>query len=170
MIMMTTVSYINNLPFTTSFLESSAKKGSLEESGELLMSGTMKKKTFTSPLLYHSWNDRLDKIKSMPVSWDGKDVCFVDVSVIYNVKDFLEQIDDIFMDYLNEEDILPTPYGTITLDFEKNNDAISIEIGESEIAFFTDFENKENSKLDGTYFNHKMIPVELKNALIHFIG
>lgn len=167
---MATVSHMNNLPFTTPFFESSAKKGTLEELGELLMSRTMKKKTFTSPLLYHSWDDRLDKIKSMPVSWDGNDVCFVDASVIYNVKDFLEQIDDIFMDYLDEEDILPTPYGTITLDFEKNNNAISVEIGESKIAFFTDFEDKKNSKSDGTYFNHKMIPVELKNALIHFIG
>jgi hypothetical protein len=167
--MVTTVSQINNLTFTTSFFESTSKRDTSEKFDEMLLSRSMKKKTFTDPLLYHSWDDRLDKIKSMPISWDGKEVCFVDVSVIYNVKDFLDQIDNIFMDYLDEENILPTPYGTITLDFEKNNDVISVEIGESKIAFFTDFENKANSKLDGTYFNHK-IPVELKNALIHFMG
>ena len=94
--MVTTVSQINNLTFTTSFFESTSKRDTSEKFDEMLLSRSMKKKTFTDPLLYHSWDDRLDKIKSMPISWDGKEVCFVDVSVIYNVKDFLDQIDNIF--------------------------------------------------------------------------
>lgn len=88
----------------------------------------------------------------------------IDASVVSNVRDFLNQIDEDLLEYLDMEDILPTPYGTITLDFEKNNDTISIEIGESKIAFFTDFENKENIKLDGVNYRNSMIPPELRKA------
>ncbi len=117
------------------------------------------------PSLYYPWSDRLNKIMSTPVNdYNNEFISSVDVSVIYNVKDFLDQMDYAFLEYLDIEDILPTPYGTITLDFEYEDDAISIEIGESKIAFFTDFKNKKNIKLDGTYYIHKRIPDELREA------
>lgn len=110
------------------------------------------------------WRDRLSKIMSIPLDRNNEYFSSVDASVVSNVRDFLNQIDEDLLEYLDMEDILPTPYGTITLDFEKNNDTISIEIGESKIAFFTDFENKENIKLDGVNYRNSMIPPELRKA------
>lgn len=110
------------------------------------------------------WRDRLSKIMSIPLDRNNEYFSSVDASVVSNVRDFLNQIDEDLLEYLDMEDILPTPYGTITLDFEKNNDTISIEIGESKIAFFTDFENKENIKLDGVNYRNNMIPPELRKA------
>ncbi len=116
--------------------------------------GQLPKNVTDHSILYHPWNNRLSNImNTVPM----------DISVIYNVKDFLNQVDQVFLEYLDIEDIVPTPYGTITLDFEHDGNLVSVEMGETKIAFFTDFKNKQNSRLDGTYYMRR-VPHELKEA------
>ena len=49
----------------------------------------------------------------------------------------------------NLDDIYPTEYGTVIMDFETENGLISLEIGNTQFGFFTDFsDSNENYSSD----------------------
>jgi hypothetical protein len=58
-----------------------------------------------------------------------------------------------------------TPYGTIVVDFIKNDNLVSVEIGDNDIGFFTDFKNNEDFELDKEYFTGYTLPKLLIKAL-----
>jgi len=122
---------------------------------------------YSQPLNYKRFQQRLAKIYSLENNWNGENGCSVDLLVYINTNEFLSKIDSKILDYLKEDEILPTPYGTITLDFEKNNELVSIEIGENQIGFFTDFNLRNNLCSDGLDFPKKNVPESLKEALIY---
>lgn len=122
---------------------------------------------FSQPLSYKKFQQRLAKIYCLENNWDGKNACALDLLVYSNTNEFLSKIDCKILDFLNEQSILPTPYGTMTLDFEKNNNLVSIEIGENQIGFFTDFQTEENSSADNIDFPRNKIPEVLKQALLN---
>jgi hypothetical protein len=125
---------------------------------------------FSKPVTFHPFDERLKKILSLSNNWDGYDASSIDISVYCNTRDFLEKLDDKFLDCLKEENILPTPYGTITLDFESEDNLVSVEIGKDQIGFFTDFMKKENIKSNGENFVNNNIPCKLKNVLIDLVS
>jgi hypothetical protein len=122
---------------------------------------------YSQPLNYKRFQQRLAKIYSLEYNWNGENGCSVDLLVYINTNEFLSKIDSKILDYLKDDEILPTPYGTITLDFEKNNELVSIEIGENKIGFFTDFNLQNNLCSDGLDFPRKNIPESLKQALLY---
>ncbi|NDP20721.1 MAG: hypothetical protein GZ091_06545 [Paludibacter sp.] len=122
---------------------------------------------FSQPLSYKKFQQQLAKIYCLRNNWDGKNACEVDLLVYSNTNDFLSKIDSKILDFLNEQSILPTPYGTITLDFEKNNNLVSIEIGETQIGFFTDLLSGENISADNIDFPKNKISGLLKEVLIN---
>lgn len=123
-------------------------------------------KDYLKPVHYDIYADRLNIIKNLPDNWDGYGAVRIDVSVYYNVRSFLSELDNFFFNYLKEEDIYCTPYGTVVLDFEKNEEIVSVEVGESKIGFFTEFSDKDlNLKSKGDTFYNKISP-SLQQALI----
>ncbi len=85
----------------------------------------------------------------------------VDKKVIDNGIIFLSILPDCISKEIMSLNI--TPYGTIVLDFEKESNLISVEIGETEIGFFTEFDDKENFVSNGVPFNG-IIPDDLNSA------
>lgn len=125
---------------------------------------------FSKPVYYDRYTDRLNILAGLSYNWDGYGASAIDMSVHSNTKDFLSILDNIFFDYLNEEDIYCTPYGTIVLDFVKDREIVSVEVGERQIGFFTDFSVKENAKSEGEDFFNKKISTRLKESLIVLIA
>ena len=106
----------------------------------------------------------LDSIAKLQVNWDGYGAVPPDNSVIVNARAFLDMMPVSLANELTENSIVPTPYGTLVFDWEKNANLISVEIGENEIGFFTDFEDKINFESKGISFNKKILPLELVNS------
>lgn len=104
---------------------------------------------YTRPIVYDALSQRLSELISLSPDWDGYGAVVPDIATYTTAIDFLKKIDQKTLSYLDEDDIVPTPYGTIVLDFANGQNLVSIEIGENKIGFFTEFSDGKNSESEG---------------------
>ncbi len=104
---------------------------------------------YTSPVVYDALSQRLSALVNLPQDWDGYGASVPDIATYTTAIAFLKKIDQKTLSYLDEDDIVPTPYGTIVLDFSNGENLVSVEIGENKIGFFTEFSDGSNSESDG---------------------
>lgn len=135
----------------------------VEESSFLL--GTYNPLVFmTSPET--SLKNRISEMRMLKPNWDGYGAAVPSEEVIKNAFRFLDTLEaNKFLDILDSENIVPTPYGTIDVDFETVNGLVSIEIGKKQLGFFTEFVHEENFLSDGIETDFKSIPPVLAEAL-----
>lgn len=119
---------------------------------------------YTRPVIFDSLTHRVSELMCLDPNWDGYGAVVPDLATYTTVLDFIQKIDRETLSYLNNDDIVPTPYGTIVLDFSKGENLVSVEIGEDRVGFFTDFVDGDNSELDGDVWRN-MIPEKLTYAL-----
>lgn len=104
---------------------------------------------YTRPVVYDALSQRLSELVCLSPDWDGYGAAVPDIATYTTAIAFLKRIDQKTLSYLTEDDIVPTPYGTIVLDFSNGENLVSIEIGENRIGFFTEFSDGANSESDG---------------------
>lgn len=119
------------------------------------------KELYSVPVIYDSFKEKLAKIHLLPDNWDGYGAVSPDFVVYSNACCFLEKLDNKIMKFLEEDNILSTPYGTITFDFYVNDDLISVEIGKIQIGFFTDCTSGENMESKGEKLSLYKLPDSL---------
>jgi len=124
---------------------------------------------YTVPVTYNSFKQKIAKIYTLNNNWDGCGAIKPDYDVYLNANDFLDKLDNKILNCLNEDNIIPTPYGTIVLDFQKESNLISVEIGEKQIGFFTEFSSGQNYESNGFNFPLRSMPTELVNAFRDFL-
>ena len=68
---------------------------------------------------------------------------------------------------LSPESITPTTYGTIVLDFEEEESVISVEIGRTELGYFTEYNRDDLQDIlsDGIETDFRTLPEELVAVL-----
>ena len=120
-------------------------------------------------ILYSKCLNEIDKISKLEENWDGYDAVVPSEIVIENAKKFITTIFNSGYKVFYEENVYPSPYGTIIADIEpKDEYFVSIEIGKNAIGWFTKF-GKDNypeelmSDICETDF--ESLPEELKFAL-----
>ena len=120
----------------------------------------------TSPAT--SLKNRVSEISQLEDDWNCEGAVAPSEEVIKNTFKFLDVIEAFgFVDYLNSDNIVPTPYGTIDLDFETESKGIvSVEIGKQEIGYFTEYNDHENFMSEGIKTSFKEIPEELYKAIL----
>lgn len=118
--------------------------------------------------------DKIDEFSLLEENWDGYGASVIDDKIITNTKKFLLRL--LFCEeiYVDNEDIYPTPYGSLVIDIRigKNN-RISLEIGYNSIGYFTEVEGIENLNEDFfisdiTPCDFKSIPDNLKKCIRYF--
>jgi hypothetical protein len=97
-------------------------------------------------------------------NWDGNGSVAPDAIVFDNAKKFLSELPLSILNELTSSKIVPTPYGTLVFDWEKGFNLVSIEIGNNEIGFFTDFIDGQNAASDGIPINENHFPSALLPA------
>jgi hypothetical protein len=101
----------------------------------------------TAPIKIHKRiliKDAVDNLKLLKRGWSGPNSTEIDVQVINNSIQLIESIPDFIIELIDErESVTATPYGTIVIDFEKNNKLISVEIGKNKSGFFTENLDKD---------------------------
>lgn len=74
---------------------------------------------------------RLEELRRLRDEWDGYGAMSPPKDVLLNVDEFLGEIERRGLNsLLQEDDIVPTPYGTIDLDFRSDLGLVSVEIGD----------------------------------------
>lgn len=110
--------------------------------------------------------NRISEISHLQYNWNGEGAVVPSEQVIKNTFKFLDCISIYgYTNYVKPNDIVPTPYGTIDIDFETGQGIVSVEIGKDQIGFFTEYSTKEDIFSDGIETNFRSIPSILQQAL-----
>ena len=109
---------------------------------------------------------KLHTIACLDENWDGYDATVPSEQTIRNSSKFVESAFNEGFIQLAPEDVYPTPYGSVVLDFKtEQTGLVTVEIGQEQIGFFTEFKNKPNYALDATQSDFTEIHPTLKNVL-----
>jgi hypothetical protein len=119
--------------------------------------------------LLEQLRNRLSMIENLKDNWDGYNAVRPNKTIINQTNSFLSSLQFGVLQFLNEEDILPTPYGTIVTDFHRCGNRLSIEFGESSIGFFSEFINGQNIESEGIKYDKTKFPNELETAIRLFL-
>lgn len=112
---------------------------------------------------------RITAIGLLNDNWDGYGAIRPNIETVHQGNSFLSNLNVAILQYLNEEDITPTPYGTIVMDFYRGSNRLSVEFGESKIGFFSEFVNNQQVELEGVEFDRTKLPNELQKAIELFL-
>ena len=66
---------------------------------------------------------------------------------------------------VDSDDVVLTPYGTVDMDLHTRRGLVSVEIGNSQIGYFTEFEVGGDFSSDGINTTFKEVPAELQDVL-----
>ncbi len=101
---------------------------------------------------------------NLPINWAGEGTEAVSDIVINNVLNFLIQIGEEYLGHLSQNSVVPTPYGTVNLDWQNSYGSVSVEIGKSRMAFVA-----EIADTPPLYFNDLLIKgnISRNNHLIY---
>lgn len=88
----------------------------------------------TENLLSH-----LQQIEFLEDNWDGYGAILPTANIFFYMKKFLVETPPVLLKSLEEDDIYPTPHGTLIINWESNNDIVSLEIGEEYSGFYCEF-------------------------------
>jgi len=110
--------------------------------------------------------NRISEISLLHSNWNGDGAIPPSEQVLKNAFKFLDSIILYgYSNYIKSEDIVPTPYGTIDMDFESSQGLVSVEIGKERIGFFTEYSDREDTLSDGITTDFRFIPQPLLVAL-----
>ena len=85
---------------------------------------------------------RFNEIENLQEGWDGYGGAVPEKIVCDNARTFFQTLRDTNCLIPHFDEIAPTPYGTIVIDVysdEEDKDLVSIEIGKTQVGFFTDY-------------------------------
>ncbi len=108
---------------------------------------------------------RLNSFKLLSHNWDGYGATTVDNLAIVNSLKFLQALPEHLIETVNSDDITPTPYGTIVIEWGNiKGELISTEVGNQSFGFYTEFKDSYSPKIDQVPFNENSLPVALFSA------
>ena len=82
-----------------------------------------------------------------------------------NAVGFLDALEKRHIQCPKRDDVMPSPFGTVIVDFETKRGLVSVEVGRTKIGYFTDFEDGINEESDGIITNFKDVPIQLLSLL-----
>lgn len=112
-----------------------------------------------------SVKNKICELSQLEDNWDGYGASNLSETVIKNAYKFIDAARLIGYCPSSSDDVTPTPYGTIVLDYSSNTGVVSVEIGESKIGFFTDFSDGKNHYSKGIPTSFRVVPLRIKNNL-----
>ena len=107
------------------------------------------------------FKNRIREFSKLNDNWDGYNGIKLSDKVQNNSIEFLEQLTERDLNYLDVDAITPTSYGTIVFDFENNSGLLSFEIGKNTIGYFSDFSNTKNISLESKEINNEVLLNEI---------
>ena len=105
----------------------------------------------------------------LPNNWDGYGAIPPNELINKQLSGFVSQLPERLLQYTTAAEMYATPHGTVVLEFQKGENELTIEFGEREYGFFTDFKQSKNVKIKRTmYKQNHLISNELAEAINSF--
>jgi hypothetical protein len=123
---------------------------------------------FTEPIHFQNilnLEEEITSFAALKENWDGYGAVAPHERVISNAVKFVNTLPENLFKSVDAE-TTPTPYGTIVIDFRVGKELVSIEVGKSQIGFFSKFNDGNDLLLNGVEFDNNKLPHSLILALI----
>lgn len=89
---------------------------------------------------------RVDSFAHLKDGWDGYGGDAPEQATVDNMIAFLSLVPSNYINNLSEYSLMPTSYGTITLEWSTDDDSfVSVEVGHDQIAYFYDIHGEEGT-------------------------
>lgn len=92
--------------------------------------------------LFEKWNAELDELAMLEEDWDGEGSAAVQPQAVINCRDILRQTSSALR---NLEEIYPTPFGSICVEWSYGDHYVNAEIASSGMAFFHKYANRNEA-------------------------
>lgn len=101
--------------------------------------------------------NRINSFSTLAENWDGYGASAPSANVINKATSFFNSLPRPYKQILNVEDIYPSTYGTIILEWYNKEHFISIEIGETKFGFFSEVKSGSNPFHKGIEYSENII-------------
>ncbi len=108
---------------------------------------------------------RLAEIADLRENWDGYGALPIDKKAIENTEKLLKCLPIQAKMALHFENLVPASHGTVNLEWSVGDYFVSLEIGNEEIAFFSELPDGTKPFLDSVDFSYSSLPREFLAAL-----
>jgi hypothetical protein len=109
---------------------------------------------------------KISGFKILGPDWDGHNAIPPSKEAILNSIALLKNLPEKYQDTLSIDEIIPTHYGTIILDwYNSKEELVSLEVGKTKVGYFTEFNIGESPFSNGIECNNLAFPQEIIYAL-----
>lgn len=116
---------------------------------------------------FSSVKNQICLLSCMEDDWDGYGAVKLSDEVVRNTYKFVDAAKRLGYCPLSSDDVYATPYGTVVLEYKSDAGLVSIEIGKTQVGFFTDFvcETERNHHSNGMMTSFRTVPGRLRENL-----
>lgn len=104
----------------------------------------------------------LSALTGLKDGWDGINSIAPNKEIIMNARHLVSVLSSSELKNLHPEDIYATSYGSIIFDFETRRGLVSVEIGDKDMGFYTDFSEGDNYAAEGISTDFVSVPEVLE--------
>ena len=114
---------------------------------------------------------KIDKIATLENKWNNLKTPKISSEIIRNYLQIINALSPSILYYLDSENIYPTKFGTIILDWEfNNNNLLSLEIAKNSVGYFMEKNGKDYKEVEEISIdNFKHIINSLNNDISELI-
>jgi hypothetical protein len=129
----------------------------------------LNEQTIAQTTTLNSLLNKVAALTQLPNNWDGFGAVPPNDLINKQLNMFIKLLPERLLQYTTDDEMYATPHGTVVLDFQKGENELTIEFGEKEYGFFTDFKHGKNVKIKRTmYQQNHIITNELAEAINSF--
>lgn len=107
----------------------------------------------------------ISKIETLQHNWDGDGAEAPNKDAIANARRLVMMLSPKDLSHLDVNDIYPSTYGSVIMDFEVERGLVSVELGDKTMGFYTDFRKGNNYAAEGISTEFIHIPEVLQQYL-----
>lgn len=110
-------------------------------------------------------SERARMFATLPQSVSNSGLAVPTPEVAENAARFISSMERNGIACPDENDVMPSAFGTVVIDFYNERGLVSIEVGRTKVGFFTDYEDGINEESDGLATDFRSIPAQLLKHL-----
>lgn len=107
----------------------------------------------------------INNIEKLKFNWDGDGAEAPNKDAMENARHLIMKLSPQDISHLDVNDIYPSTYGSIIMDFEMERGVVSVELGDKTLGFYTDFSEGDNYAAEGISTEFEYVPEILQKYL-----
>ncbi|MCI1187892.1 hypothetical protein MON38_10710 [Hymenobacter sp. DH14] len=100
---------------------------------------------------------QVTRFSALAENWDGYGAVAPSAAAVGNVIDLINRLPYAWTSSLSIDGLTPTPYGTVTLEWTRGDDYLSVEVGDEDWSFIAEVKGHPQLAMAETYPNPELL-------------